>query len=73
MSRITDIESYALKGGRPYGGTGFLRHRTSALKIKLVGVDGLHRVMAIEVQAGDKLFVVIDVYFPCYMNNDEYE
>ena len=59
MSRITDIESHALKGGRSYGGIGFLWHRTSAVKVKLAGVDDLHRVMVIEVRVGDKLFVII--------------
>ena len=29
--------------------------------------------MAINVRVGDKLLVFIDVYFPCYMNNDKYE
>ena len=71
--RITDIESYALKDGRIYGGKGFLWHRTSTLKVKLVGVNDLHRVMAIKIRVGDVLFVVFGVYYPCYINIDEYE
>jgi hypothetical protein len=73
VSGITDIESYALKGGRPYGGIGFMWRRSTSLKVKLIGVDDLHRVMAVEVTIGSKMFVIIGVYFPCYANNDEYE
>ena len=29
--------------------------------------------MAIEVVAGNKSFVIVGVYLPCYANNDDYE
>ena len=73
MSGIVDIERYGMRGGRPYGDVGFMWNKSAGLKVKLIGVDDLHRVMAIEVVVGNKTFVIVGVYLPCYANNDDYE
>ena len=73
VSGIVDIERYGMRGDRPYGGTCFMWNKSAGLIVKLIGVDDLHRVMAIEVVIGKKTFVIVGVYLPCYANNDDYE
>lgn len=73
VSGIVDVDNYAMRGGRPYGGIGFLWRKSATFNIKLISVDDQHRLMAIEVNLGKHKIVIIGVYFPCYVNNDDYE
>jgi hypothetical protein len=62
-----------MRGGRPYGGIGFTWRKSSTCKIKLLGVDDLHRVMAVKALIGGKKFIIVGLYLPCYVNCDEYK
>ena len=73
VSSIVDIERYGMRRGKPYGDKGFMWNKFAGLKVKLIGVDDLHKVMAIEVVVGNKTFFIFGVYLPCYANNDDYE
>ena len=62
-----------MRGKKPYGGIGFMWNKSAELKVKLIGVDDLRGVVAIEVIVDNKTFVIIGVYLPYYANNDDYE
>ena len=48
-------------------------YQTGHASQQVLGVDDLLRVMAIEVVVGNKPFIIVGVYLPCYANNDDYE
>ncbi len=74
VSGITDIESFAKSGGRPYGGLGVLWSKNlHNLNVKVIDVDHLHRCLAIEIIAGKIMYICILVYLPVYENTDDYE
>lgn len=73
VSGCLDIDEYASTGGRPPGGIGFMWRKSMSKNVCVVGVDDLHRVMAIEVRGLSYKLVIIGVYFPYFVNNDEYD
>ena len=51
----------------------FLWRKFVGLKVKLIGVENSHRVMIIELLSGNRKCIIVGVYLPCFVNNDEYE
>ncbi len=73
ISGCTDIVNYAIKGGRPFGGLGLFWRKTKGMKVNILGIDDQHRIICAEITYENYKFIVINVYFPCVMNNDDYE
>jgi hypothetical protein len=73
VSGVIDIEQYAAKGGRPYGGVGVLWRQGAQFKCKVLGVHDSHRCVAVKISYGNLSYVCVNVYLPNFSNSDDYD
>ena len=72
VSGMTVNAGLGLVSGRPYGGVGFVWHKSLSPFVHAVGKDSLGRCCAVTITANNRQILVINVYFPCFSQNAEY-
>ena len=68
-----DIDEYAHKGGRPFGGIGKMWKRNAQFKFTAIDYNDSHHCLAVRIDGFDVHVVCVNEYLPNFVNNDQYE
>src|ERR1044072_3129923 len=58
--------------GRPFGGVGFLWHCSLNSIVQFVSSDVDGRCIVIKLNLNNTVYIIFNVYFPCYSDSSEY-
>ena len=72
ISSMDKALSLGLLRGRPFGGVGFLYHKSLQSCFKVLGHDNSNRCLAAKLSLPNKNIVLFNVYFPCVDYTMEY-
>ena len=71
---VSGMSSALTKGiirGRPLGGVGFLWH--NSINVQFIGCDHSNRCSVVKCTLNNKVFILFNVYFPCFENTIVYK
>jgi len=72
VSGMTLNADLGLLSGRPYGGVGFVWHKSLSPFVHAVGKDSLGHCCAVTIADNNRHILVINVYFLCFSQSAEY-
>lgn len=66
VSGMNKAVSNGILVGRPFGGTGFLWHKSFDSMVQYVAHDDDGRCLAIKLHFNNSVFLLFNIYFPCF-------
>ena len=73
ISGILDIDDFALRGGKPYGGLGILWCCNPDIKCSVLDFDDSYRCFAAKIEYNHISLVCVNVFLPTLCNMDDYK